>query len=85
MAVRAIRRCPASHFSPEGTKEDGEKERKQSRVHRRCQFSGMAGRVCDKPVGHTRLQFLGRLKEDHEVHAGDDAPGPTAFLLKERP
>ena len=35
MAVRAIRRCPASHFSPEGTKEDGEKERKQSRVHRR--------------------------------------------------
>ena len=27
VAVRAIRRCPASHFSPEGTKEDGEKKR----------------------------------------------------------
>ena len=28
---------------------------------------------------------FGALKEDHEVHAGDDAPGPTVFLLKDRP
>ena len=83
LAVRAIRRCPASHTSPEGTKEEKEKkEGKRSRAHCRFQYLATGGGLCGHIFHYSSSSKMSCTNLNTNIFRATPIPNP---LLPVRP